>query len=649
MKKNRLFYARIMSSICLLLCTAVALYGQPQFEWAKKVGGYWDDYGLCVVTGPLGNVYTLGYFNGTTDFDPGPDTFNLTASSGGNLYVLKQNAQGDFEWAISFAGINAYDISSALAVDSQANVYVSGVFSGTEDFDPGPGIYNLFSGSGFSLFVAKYNTSGDLQWAVNTPGSANGKNVKDVEVDNEDGSIYVAGNYSDTIDFDPGPGTSLLYGGNGWNTFIWKLDASGNYVWAKAFDGSYNWVRGIELQGKHILIGGELSGGSVDFDPGAGTHWGYSDSGQVFACSLNSAGNFEWLNTSASGGSAYVNAFTADTAGNSYISGPYFGNPDFEPGPGVFHLSNVPNTRKNTYLTKISPEGAWLWSKDLIAGNTQLSSSASMDMDVGADGFLYVTGNFNQGDFDPGPGTAILTTANNAFDIFISKLDLSGNYQWAVGMGGPASNNNYGFSVTADASGNVYTTGRFQSSVDFDPGPASYVLNGVGKDAFIQKLSQCSLDLSVTQSGDTLWSSDPNASSYQWINCDSNNAPVAGATGPFFVPVTAGDYAVVLTQALCRDTSLCYPATGLGIPGVLYTNNKGRVFPNPCNGQCNLIMDRPLHAAQLRITDISGKVLQVRDAVSGNPVRIDISGWSSGIYFLTVEEDGVLFHAKIVR
>jgi hypothetical protein len=100
---------------------------------------------------------------------------------------------------------------------------------------------------------------------------------------------------------------------------------------------------------------------------------------------------------------------------------------------------------------------------------------------------VYTTGFFSgTADFDPNGGTANLTSAGSD-DIFVSKLDFDGNFVWARGMGGPNSDN--GLGITVDSSGNVLTTGFFQSTADFDPeGGTANVTTAGSNDIFVSKL-----------------------------------------------------------------------------------------------------------------------------------------------------------------
>ena len=111
---------------------------------------------------------------------------------------------------------------------------------------------------------------------------------------------------------------------------------------------------------------------------------------------------------------------------------------------------------------------------------------------------VYITGFFSRmADFDPGPGTHNLMS-NGYQDIFVSKLDSSGNFMWATQFGGDYSRG-FGFDIAVDGLGNVYTVGGFRGTVDFDPGSGTYNLTSVGdSDIFVSKLDS---------EGDFIWAS----------------------------------------------------------------------------------------------------------------------------------------------
>jgi hypothetical protein len=115
----------------------------------------------------LGSVYTTGSFDGTADFDPGAGTTNLTSLGGYDVFVLKLNSSGDLVWVKQFGGA-FYDYSFSAAVDGSANVYTTGAFNGTADFDPGVGTTNLAPSGGVDGFVTKLDASGVITTPTTT-------------------------------------------------------------------------------------------------------------------------------------------------------------------------------------------------------------------------------------------------------------------------------------------------------------------------------------------------------------------------------------------------------------------------------------------------------------------------------------------------
>jgi len=202
--------------------------------WAKSMGGMYWDQGNSIAVDSSGNVYTTGRFWGTADFDPGPGTFNMTSAGGNDIFVSKLDSSGNFVWAKRMGGTDdAYDgdIGLGIAVDSSGNVYTTGYFYGTADFDPGSGTYNLTAVE-YDIFVSKLNSNGDFVWAKSM-GGAGWDKAASIAVDTS-GNVYTTGFFEYNADFDPSLDVfDLVSPGSNDSIFISKLDSSGNFVWAK--------------------------------------------------------------------------------------------------------------------------------------------------------------------------------------------------------------------------------------------------------------------------------------------------------------------------------------------------------------------------------------------------------------------------------
>ena len=128
----------------ILVCVNVTQAQSPNVAWAKGMGGPGGDQGRSVAVDATGNVYTTGYFQGTVDFDPNAGVLNLTSAGAGDIFVSKLDATGNLVWAKAMGG-STDDTGYCIAVDGVGNVYTTGYFSGTVDFDPNAGVLNLTS------------------------------------------------------------------------------------------------------------------------------------------------------------------------------------------------------------------------------------------------------------------------------------------------------------------------------------------------------------------------------------------------------------------------------------------------------------------------------------------------------------------------
>ena len=491
------------------------------YNFAKQMGGTGSEYGVSVTVDSTGNIYTTGTFAGTADFDPGAGTSNLTSTGSNDIFVSKLDSSGNFVWAKAMGG-TAYDFGSSITVDSTGNIYTTGTFAGTADFDPGAGTSNLTSAGSNDIFVSKLDSSGNFVWAKAMGGTDN--DYSGSVVLDPSGNIYITGSFNSTADFDPGAGTSNLISAGLRDAFITKLDTSGNFVFAKKMGGTsddFTYSSMALDSSGNIYITGSFES-TVDFDPGAGTSnltsAGLSDS---FIVKLDSSGIFVFAKKIGGIGNDVPESLALDSGGNVYISG-YFNNTvDFDPGAGISNLTTL--VSNDGFIFKLDSSGNFVWANKTADGYPGYGYSMALD----SSGGVYTIGSFyNTTDFDPGVGVYNLTSSGGG-DIYISKLDSSGNFVWAKAIS--VTGGEYGVSVTADSSGNVYATGSFSGTADLDPGSGTVNLTSAGSDdIFLLKLSAVSHDTGGTQytnisgvttsnitstSAEITWNTDRNSSS----------------------------------------------------------------------------------------------------------------------------------------
>jgi hypothetical protein len=123
--------------------------------WAKSIGETIQDRENSITTGPSGNIYTTGLFDGTVDFDPGARVFNVKTAGSNHIFISKLDANGTFIWEKSMGGTSNED-GYSITTDATGNIYSTGQFGGTADFDPGVNTYNLTSvGLTYDIYISK--------------------------------------------------------------------------------------------------------------------------------------------------------------------------------------------------------------------------------------------------------------------------------------------------------------------------------------------------------------------------------------------------------------------------------------------------------------------------------------------------------------
>jgi len=382
--------------------------------WARNhVAGVSN--GFAITVDAAGNVYTAGWFSGANDFDPGPGTFTLTSVGGVNMFVSKLDSSGNFIWAKGMFGGTA--TPGSMATDAGGNLYISGhVFMGTVDFDPGPGTVNIAASN--QLFVCKLDASGNFVFALNFPGT-NGLNGNGLALDAAANLYATATLTAMNVDLDPGPGVATFSSGNA-DPILLKLDAAGNFIWAKQFIGGIGAGFGTGIatdNAGNVFITGQFLG-TVDFDPGPGVSnlTAQSVLYDNYTAKLSGAGTLMWARRMGGNGLVVKSAVAVDGAGNVYTVGHFPGTADFDPGPATFNLTSA--GMDDIFVSILDSNGSFIAAGSIGAANNDQANHVA----VSPTGIFYVTGFFElTADFNPGPGVLNLTSAGGQ-DIFVIGL-----------------------------------------------------------------------------------------------------------------------------------------------------------------------------------------------------------------------------------
>jgi hypothetical protein len=240
--------------------------------WTQTFGGSGTENGFKVFCDNNNNVICSGQFSSTSiDFDPsnGVAIRNLIAT-GGNAdgYLLKLDTNGNFVWVNQFPYVGIVK----LATDTQGNIYGNGFFTGTTDFDPSNGAFNVTPTGLSDTFTLKINSDGNFSWVKTIGASSEFSQGHGVAVDIY-GNVYSVGMFGGTnVDFDNGPNTFNLTCIGGRDYFIQKLDTNGNFIWAGSGGSTSDdraWDLTVDGLGKIYIAGNNANTG--DINPTSGT------------------------------------------------------------------------------------------------------------------------------------------------------------------------------------------------------------------------------------------------------------------------------------------------------------------------------------------------------------------------------------------
>lgn len=466
---NRFFLSGTFFSLFLVQIS----FGQ-NFQWAKQTGGQgWDRVNVVQIDG-LNQVYLFGSFEGTVDLDPGSAVFQMTSVGERDAFISKLDSNGNFIWAKQFGDSAFVDEASTMGIDALGNLYLTGSFLGSMDFNPGTGTFSMTSEAmDRDIFILKLDNDGNFVWAKQIGGPFNyffptPAHAAAIAVD-ASGNQYLTGYFDGTIDFDPDPSVDFEMSSqtNSTDIFVCKLNTDGAFVWAKQFQGNQPHFGGV---GYDIAVNelGEVYttgtiGGPVDFDPGMANFYlapSVPNNTESYLSKLDANGNFSWARAM---GPGEGNALAVNDQGEVYCGG-----------------SAPQGYTPRIYKLDIS--GQLVWEKELGGNNAQ---SITLD----ASGNIYTIGScFGTNDFDPGQGVFQLSGGDS--DAYIRKLDSSGNFVWAGLLSG--TDQIWPSDVTIDQNDAMYVAGYFSQSADFDPSISIFNLTGPasGYNTFVTKLGQ---------------------------------------------------------------------------------------------------------------------------------------------------------------
>lgn len=361
--------------------------------WTLAEAAFWRKQGLW----PLAENYAgwIGLLSGYSSSISGTAYNSSGVDSSGNMYtcgrayidgidqiwVAKYNSSGAIQWQRNIGGPSGFTASApSIAVSSAGDVHISAYYTNNSSLR--------------AILVVKYNTAGALQWQRRLAGSNVSTYVGGIAVDTS-GNVYVSGGDYDNA-----------YSATG--AVIAKYNSSGTLQWKKAVFGSgQNYSTAVDTSGNVYLCGPSYNAGNC-----------------FIIRKYNTSGALQWQRNLGGGGTG-VNgtgySIAVDISGNAYVCG----------------YSNASGSGDDIQIAKYDTSGTIQWQR-YLSGSTDRGYSIAVD----GSGNCYVCGQSN---------------ASGQYDIQLAKYNTSGTIQWQRRLGGTGEDVGYGIAASSD--GTIYVRG----------------------------------------------------------------------------------------------------------------------------------------------------------------------------------------------
>lgn len=537
----------------------------------------------------------------------------------------------DPEWVYKYGG-TGNDHGTSVVVDNNDNVLLLGGYSDSVDFDPTSSTNYLQAAGAADLVVQKINATGNIQWTRSIESHPSGSLIGKSMFTDANGNIFIIGDFTNSVDFDPGPGSAIKSSNGQYDNFVLKLDANGDFDWVKTY-GSNIYDRSFSVTddlGGNILITGTF-GGQCDFDPSSNTFNLTSSGSDTYVLKLDSDGNFIWAKQFGGSGSIFGFKISTDDQQNVLVTGKLAGDIDFDPGTGTYMVSDT-----SGYVVKLDSSGTFLWVnhygndirglKNDMLGNTYIFGAFSGLVNFG-----------NAGGND--------TISSGTYSGFIQKLDTDGNNIWVKAI--QTEGKIHPWSLHLDSNNDLFVSGSFRGITDFDPNLTNEFLDStiIDPDPFVIDANAFALKLS--NNGDFLWQKSlpgDKSSHISSVSTASNNTTYL--VGSFESECDFGGGIGTLNSTGNFDMFIMKIGATASIPSES-TNSNVNIFPNPTSGNVTISFEKQVESAVL-IFDQIGKLV-MSNYINAQQTTIDFSKYDAGIYTVQIKNMGNVGTFKIVK
>lgn len=555
----------------------VKLDAAGAMQWERSLGGSKDDIAYAIIQTRDGGYAVAGY----SDSNDGDVTGHNGTTNYADYWIVKIDANGIIQWEQSYGG--SRDDKPFSIIETTDHGYAVAGYAYSND-----SMVTTHHGSNLTTdyWLIKIDSVGGLQWQKSYGGNSNDE--AHCVIQTADGGYAIAGNSNSNFSGDVQQNHGL---GDYW---VVKTDSVGTIQWQKLYGGTgydYGWSILTNNSGGYVIGGYSAStNGNVTGNHGNDDYW---------VVSINATGTILWEQTY--GGTSFENTATiVKTFDGGYAVGGYT-------------LSNDGNVAGNHgasdfWMIKMDSVGVLKWQKTMGGTNNDAAYSIIQTNDGG----FALAGESTSSDGD-------VTLNQGTYDYWVVKL----------------------LPCTASVSSiNPQSCGSYSLNSVTYTGSGTYTqnfTNSIGCDSVLTiNLTVYSIDGSVSQVGGATLMANQAGAVYQWVDCGNGYAAIAGQTNQLFTASVNGNYAVVINNGSCVDTSACVFIFSVGVNPLAEEMGEVSIYPNPFTEQTTIGFNEVQTNTTIKITDVLGKEVKFFVLNGTRSLTLERGELLNGIYFMQI-------------
>ncbi len=552
-----------------------------------------------------------------------------------NVSILEAQT---FQW-VKTAGGEDLDLATDMVLVSNNDMIICGEFNGTADIDPDTSIKEISTVGDREAFLARYDDQGNFIWAVVLESSPSSySTARSLALDSE-GNIIVLGVLRGTVDLDPSANTEIVNSAGAITMFLLKFTSTGQLIWQSTWKNTafFSGVRKIALDDHdNIYIGGGFAS-TVDIGSNGVTKTlnsiGKED---ALVASYDKHGDFRWAFNLGSAEADMVRSI--DVRDGELVVGGFFGAiMDIDPDLSDFEFLEYKSGRDG-FVAVYDTSGNYIRSNSINGIDNIRVNAVMYDLF----GNIVITGEYkDEIDFIPGFDDLLLNSSVSQ-NVFFTKYNALLEPVWAKSLG-----NGHAFvsEIAYDKLNQIYLTGSFNDSLDFNPGTSEEMRYSLGgQDIYVAKYSE---------SGNYVWSGAMEGMGIDdaWQVCVNDTLEVA-ICGSFesAVDFNAG-WGEVIIQSQGKGDIYIAKYGPEALSGIFSDGkNEGfQVYPIPFNNSVFVTSERNEYIQSATIFDLAGNKLWETALDNRSTVELNLSFLNSGYYLMQIQTSSSSETVRIIK